>query len=119
MWTRTTRWLVAAAIGLAMSAVGCGRTPLPPPAASPRVPLVADDSLVHAFDTSVEMRLLDRLQLDELLRERDVRIEVIDGVINITGEVWTAVEKQRVGELVRSAAGMIDVANELVVRAPE
>lgn len=82
------------------------------------MPLVDDDSLVHAFDTSVEMRLLDRLQLDDLLRERDIRIEVLDGIINITGEVWSAVEKQQVGEMVRSAAGAIDVVNELVVRPP-
>jgi osmotically-inducible protein OsmY len=86
---------------------------------SVRQPIVADDSLVHAFDTRLEMRLADRLELDSFLRDRDIQIEVVDGVVNITGEVWTPLEKQRVGDLIRNVAGVIDVANELAVRPPE
>jgi osmotically-inducible protein OsmY len=86
---------------------------------SVRQPIVADDSLVHAFDTRLEMRLVDRLELDSFLRDRDIQIEVVDGVVNITGEVWTPLEKQRVGDLIRNVAGVIDVANELAVRPPE
>lgn len=84
-----------------------------------RVPIVADDSLVHAFDTQLEMRLIDRIELDAFLRERDIDVEVVDGLVNIRGEVWTPLEKQRVGDLVRSVAGVIEVANDVVVRPPE
>ena len=84
-----------------------------------RQPIVEDDSLVHAFDTRLEMRLVDRLELDTFLRDRDIQVEVVDGVVNITGEVWTPLEKQRVGDLIRNVAGVIDVANDLVVRPPE
>ncbi len=83
-----------------------------------RVPIVSDDSLVHALDTSVEMRAVDRLELDTLLRDREIYIDVVDGVVVIVGEVWTPLEKERVGNLVRSVAGMIDVVNELDVRPP-
>jgi osmotically-inducible protein OsmY len=119
-WVRATRWAVAALIGSAMTTVGCARRiEADEPVARERLPIVADDSLVHAFDTRLEMRLIDRLELDTFLRERDIHIEVIDGVVNITGEVWTPLEKQRAGDLVRHVAGVIDVANDLVVRPPE
>jgi osmotically-inducible protein OsmY len=102
-----------------MTTIGCTRpiTTDEPPRA--RQPIVADDSLVHAFDTRLETRLIDRIELDNFLRDRDIQVEVIDGVVNITGEVWTPLEKQRVGDLVRNVAGVIDVANELSVRPPE
>ena len=119
MWTRATRWVVAALIGSAMTTIGCGR---PTVAHEPRVsrqPIIADESLTHAFDTRLEMRLVDRLELDNFLRDRDIQLDVVDGVVNITGEVWTPLEKQRVSNLVRHIAGGLDVANRLAVRPPD
>jgi osmotically-inducible protein OsmY len=119
MWMRATRWVIAALVGSAMTTVGCAR---PLDADEPvrvRRPIVADESLVHAFDTRLEMRLIDRIELDTFLRERDIYVEVVDGMVSITGEVWTPLEKQRVSELVRNVAGVVDVANDLVVRPPE
>lgn len=101
-----------------MSSVGCAKGPTKVDESLERIPVVDDDSLVHALDTSVEMRVIDRLELDSLLSERDIRIAVVDGVLSITGEVWTPVEKQRVGELVRAVAGTIDVTNDLAIRPP-
>jgi osmotically-inducible protein OsmY len=103
MWTRATRWVIAALIA-----------PL-----QGRQPIVADESLVNAFDTRLETRLIDRLELDNFLRDRDIHVEVVDGVVNITGEVRTPLEKQRAADLVRHVAGVIDVANHLDVRSPE
>ena len=119
MWMRATRWVVAALIGSAMTTIGCARPLDADEPVRPRQPIVADDSLVHAFDTRLEMRLIDRLELDTFLRERDINVEVADGVVNITGEVWTPLEKQRAGNLVRNVPGVVDVANDLVVRPPE
>lgn len=100
-----------------MTTIGCARPPTEPIERG-RTPIVADASLVHAFDTDVEMRVVDRLELDNYLRDRDIQIEVIDGVLCVTGEVWTPLEKQRVGELIRNVAGMVDVVNELDIRSP-
>jgi hypothetical protein len=119
MWTRATRWMVAALIGSAMTTIGCVRKVDADEPGRTRQPLVADDSLVHAFDTRLETRLIDRLELDAFLRDRDIHVEVDDGVVNVTGEVWTPLEKQRVGDLLRNVAGVVDVANDLVVRPPE
>ena len=41
------------------------------------------------------------------------------GLVSITGEVWTPLEKQRVGDLIRNVAGVIDVSNELDVVPPQ
>ena len=118
MWARATRWAIAGFVGLAMSSVGCAKGPTKVDERLDRIPVVDDDSLVYALDISLEMRVIDRLELDSLLSERDIRIAVVDGVLSITGEVLTPVEKQRVGELVRGVAGTIDVTNDLAVRPP-
>jgi len=81
--------------------------------------IVADEGPIHAFDTQLEVRLIDRLELDSFLRDRDIRVDVNDGVVYVTGEVWTPLEKRRVGKLLRHVAGVIDVANQLEVRPPE
>jgi osmotically-inducible protein OsmY len=121
MLERSTRWLVAASIAMAMTAVGCAR-PAPPNTSSARdrgpAPIVEDQSVVHAFDTQIEERLLDRLQLDNFLRDRDIRLEVMDGLVSITGEVWTPLERERVSALIRGVPGVIGVHNDLAVRPP-
>lgn len=119
MWMRATRWAIAALIGSAMTTIGCAKPLVADEPVRARQPIVADDSLVHAFDTQLEMRVVDRIELDAFLREREIYLEVADGVVNVTGEVWTPLEKQRVGDLIRNVAGVIDVANDLAVRPPE
>ena len=116
MWTRATRWAIAALIGSAMTTIGCSH----PPVESQSVvrQAVVSDDVVHAFDTNMELRVIDRLELDNFLRDRDIRVQVVDGVVNLTGEVWTALEKERAGELLRRVPGVIEVANELSVRPP-
>jgi osmotically-inducible protein OsmY len=74
---------------------------------------------VHAFDTDIEARLLDRLQLDHFLRERDIQLHVVDGTVSVSGEVWTPLEKARVSELIRGVPGVVEVANELDVHPPQ
>jgi hypothetical protein len=119
MLTRVTRWAVAAFIGSAFSAIGCTSRPVERAELQPAQRLaVADDSVVHALDTNLESRLVDRLELDTFLRERDIRVRVVDGVVQLTGEVWTPLERERVGELVRSVAGVVAVDNEIEVHSP-
>lgn len=102
-----------------MTAVGCARPSTPAAElVDERRPIVADDGLVYALDTRLETRLADRLELDAFLRERDIRIHVREGIVRITGEVWTPLERERVGALVRAEAGVVDVSNELEVSPP-
>ncbi len=118
---RATHWIVAAAIGSTVTTISCTRAPLTPDArydtSTSREP-IADNSVSHAFDTSIELRLVDRLELDNFLRDRDIRVHVTDGVANIAGEVWTPLERERAGEIIRHVPGVIDVVNELDIRPP-
>jgi hypothetical protein len=118
MWMRATRWMIAALLGSAMTTVGCAAPTEGEPQLRAPVPIVDDEGLVHAFDTSIEMRLLDRIARDHVLHDREINVRLIDGIVSITGEVRTPLEKDRVGDLVRQVAGGIDVANQLDVRAP-
>jgi osmotically-inducible protein OsmY len=102
-----------------MTTIGCTKPRVVDETPRTRQPVVADDSLVHAFDTQLEMRLIDRLQLDNFLRDRDITVEVMDGVVRLTGEVWTPLEKARAAQLMRHVSGVIDVDNHLDVRPPE
>ena len=115
MWMRATRWAIAALVGSAMTTIGCARPP--EPRQRSLEPIVSGD-VVHAFDTSMELRVIDRLELDNFLRDRRIRVQVTDGIVNITGEVWTPLEKERAGELLRHVPGVIDVANDLTIRPP-
>lgn len=119
MWTRATRWGIAALIGSAMPTVGCMGPPTDARFGEPEhKPIVAEESLTHALETGVALRVIDRLELDHSLRYRDIQIELIDGVIRLTGEVWSVSEKQRATDLVRSVAGITDVLNGLAIRPP-
>ena len=119
MWMRAARWVVAALIGSAMTTIGCSRERPEDRIVKPRVPVVADDSLVQAFDANIEMRLIDRIELDTFLRDRDIRVHVDDGHVSLTGQVWTPLEKERVTSLVRHVPGVIDVTNDLDIQPPE
>jgi len=68
------------------------------------------------FDGQITDRLDEMLDSDPVLRERDVNIEVANGMVAITGEVRTADEKNKVEQLVKAAPGVKDVANGLQVR---
>jgi osmotically-inducible protein OsmY len=46
-------------------------------------------------------------------------VNVIDGLVTITGEVFSPLERERASQLIRSVPGVIDVQNELTVRPPE
>jgi osmotically-inducible protein OsmY len=118
MLMRTVRWIVALTIASAMTAVGCAGAPRHERVRQQRLVVPADTSVVHAFDTQMELRLLDHLALDNFLRDRDIHVRVLDGSVSLTGEVWTPLEKERVGELVRAVPGVVDVSNELDIHPP-
>jgi hyperosmotically inducible protein len=69
------------------------------------------------FDGQITDRLDEMLDNDPVLRERDVNIQVTNGMVAITGEVRTAEEKNTVEHIVRTAPGVKDVANGLQIRA--
>ncbi len=120
MFFRLTRWTVGFLVACAMTSVGCGRTARAHEPIAPRAvtPISEDDSVVHAFDTEMAVRLLDRLELDRSLRNRNIRLHLVDGTVSVMGDVWSSDEKARVTELIRGVPGVTDVANDLDIRPP-
>lgn len=68
------------------------------------------------FDGQITDALDEMLDSDPVLRERDVHIQVANGMVAITGEVRTVGEKNKVEQLVKAAPGVKDVANGLQIR---
>jgi osmotically-inducible protein OsmY len=67
------------------------------------------------YDDRIESDLADRIDEDPALKDLDIDFSVNNGAVTITGEVRSAEEKQRVGDIVRSAAGVKDMANALKI----
>ena len=119
MLFRVTRWTLALFVACATTSVGCERTARSrEPLGRSLTPIVEDASVVHAFDTEMVVRLLDRIELDRSLRDRNIRLRMVDGTVSVMGDVWSLDEKARVTELIRGVPGVIDVANELDIRPP-
>jgi len=73
---------------------------------------VADD-----LDGRIRSTLDRMIDNDPILKDRDVDIEVTNGVVTVKGEVRSAAEKAKVSELVRAAPGVKDMANALEIKA--
>jgi osmotically-inducible protein OsmY len=67
-----------------------------------------DDEIQDTLD-----RMVDN---DAVLRERDINFEVSNGAVTVKGEVRSAEEKNKVGQIVRAAPGVKDFANALEIR---
>jgi osmotically-inducible protein OsmY len=77
-----------------------------------------DERTADDMDGQIKSRLNDAVKADAALgqKENDIDFKVNNGVVTITGEVMSAQQKERVGEMARGTTGVKDVANELTVK---
>jgi osmotically-inducible protein OsmY len=68
------------------------------------------------MDGEIRDRLEKMVEADQVLRDRDIDFDVNNAVVTVKGDVRTAAEKTKVSDLVKSAAGVKDFANELEVK---
>lgn len=71
--------------------------------------------LGHAPDREIRDRLVTLVASDPQLRERDIDVNVEQGIVIISGDVRSAEEKQRAEQLARQLSGVREVANSLDV----
>jgi hyperosmotically inducible periplasmic protein len=74
-----------------------------------------NDTTADDLDGTIRRHLKDAIDNDQTLRDRDINFDVNNGVVTVKGDVRTAAEKARVGEIIKSAPGVKDMANALEI----
>jgi len=74
-----------------------------------------NDTTAGDLDRDIQKSLDKMIDNDPALKQRDVNFEVVNGMVTIKGDVRTADEKTRAGDLAKAAPGVKDVANGLQI----
>jgi osmotically-inducible protein OsmY len=74
-----------------------------------------NDTTAGSLDDEIRDNLDRVIDADPVLKQRDINFEVVNGAVAIKGEVRSADEKNRVGDITKAAAGVKDVANGLQI----
>lgn len=69
-------------------------------------------------DTQLHRDIVDELEWDPMIREKEIGVAVREGVVTLTGSVSSYAEKFAVERGIERIAGVKAVANELEVRLP-
>jgi osmotically-inducible protein OsmY len=75
-----------------------------------------DEEIADVFDGAIETRLDELVDNEADLKDNSIAFDANNGVITITGDVNSAAERDRVGDLARSQPGVKDVVNSLEVK---
>ena len=75
-----------------------------------------DNRSADNFDGDIRRELNDKVDNDALLKDRRINFDVNNGVVTIKGDVQTAAEKQKVGQMAQSTQNVKDVVNALDVK---
>jgi osmotically-inducible protein OsmY len=70
-------------------------------------------------DVEIKADVRNRLVWDSWVNADDIDIDVKNGVVTLTGEVDSIVEKRAAGDDAWDTPGVLDVANQLRIRQPE
>jgi osmotically-inducible protein OsmY len=76
---------------------------------------VPNETPANAPDGDIRHRVVAMVQSDPQLRDRDIDVDVEQGVVIMTGDVRSHEEKQRAEQLARQLTGVREVANGLDV----
>lgn len=75
-----------------------------------------DEKTADDMDGRIRSDLNDRVDADQVLRDRDIDFDVNNGVVTVKGEVRTTAEKNKVTEIVKAAPGVKEFANALEIK---
>ena len=76
----------------------------------------ATDRTADDHDGDVRRELKAKVDNDAALKDRDINFDVNNGVVTIKGDVATAAEKQKVGQMAQSTENVKDVVNSLEIK---
>jgi BON domain len=75
-----------------------------------------DSRSADDHDGDIRRVLNDKVDNDAVLKDRDINFDVNNGVVTIKGDVRTAAEKQKVGEMAPATENVKDVVNSLDIK---
>jgi len=75
-----------------------------------------DEEIADDFDGALETRLDELVDNEAELKDNSIAFDANNGVVTITGDVNSAAERDRVGDMARSQPGVKDVVNSLEVK---
>ena len=74
--------------------------------------------IVDEGDATLKTSVLRELRLDARVNETEIGVAVDGGVVTLTGRVDREAEKVAAGQAAHRAAGVLDVANDIMVKIP-
>jgi osmotically-inducible protein OsmY len=74
--------------------------------------------LAKKADSEVQQDVLRELRWDPRVKETDVGVEVKEGIVTLTGNLGSWGERVAAEEAAHRVRGVLDVANDIVVRSP-
>jgi hyperosmotically inducible protein len=93
------------AVALATAATGCSVT------------RHQETSGAYVDDTVVTTRIKTKFAEDPTVSAMAIKVETMKGVVQLSGYAKSPVEKNKAEELARSISGVVDVRNDIIVRA--
>ena len=69
-------------------------------------------------DAQLQAEILDELRHDRHVRASDIGVQVVEGVVTLTGTVFSYAKKVAAAEAAHRVPGVLDVANDIEIRLP-
>lgn len=74
--------------------------------------------MIRKSDSEIQQAVLEEFKWDTRIEETEIGVEVANGVVTLTGTVCSYAKKMAAQEAAHYVAGVLDVANDIVVKAP-
>lgn len=97
-------FLLAASLGSALFSGGCAATSTQPSTGQ------------YIDDSSITVKVKAAFVKDPLIKAFDVSVETFKGVVQLSGFVNTAAEKEQAGKVAATINGVTEVKNNIVVK---
>jgi hypothetical protein len=70
-------------------------------------------------DAEIQQGVMEELRRDPRIEVTDIGVEVDRGIVTLTGTVCSFLRRRAAEQTAHRAAGVLDVANDILVRLPQ
>jgi len=81
--------------------------------------VVRDQQPVGSYvdDSVLTTRVKSKLAIDETVSAVAIKVETLEGIVQLSGFAKSEAEKRKAEALARSVSGVVDVKNDIIVKA--